>query len=244
MVKHGAIRLFVAINTAITLFFISNLATAFNPQPEPPADLWRIEGFINLTALEIATTGSDIPFGVDEGLVADDIIDFRIAIVATFKAPDSSGDGKPDDGVYSPVIEYFRVQIGNTRWDETMPSEELALQVQHGLVTGVRAVVTATRPTHPDLALKFPASPGTWEATDDRDGVDLGTISGSYSLLDAEVSDKPQISVTDGFIKLDAVQESVPAESDCTLQEHYGRMLFDASNALLYICSQSGWISK
>lgn len=230
--------------TAALLFCINGSVLAFNPQPEPPGDIWRIEGFINMTALEILPTGDAIPFGVDSTIVADSQIDFRVGVVATFTATDSTGAGTPDDGIYTLDMEYFRVQIGDTSWDETMPTRGLQLQIQGGIGTGASGILTDTMPAHPDLEFMFPASPGTWVATDDRDGNNVGSINGIYGLVDGEVSDKPQISVADGFIKLDATNGTAPGDSDCTLPDHYGRMVFDDSNDLLYICSQSGWVTK
>jgi hypothetical protein len=75
----------------------------------------------------------------------------------------------------------------------------LEFQIQSGLVTGVRVLLTDTMPSHPDLEFMFPASPGAWIATDERDGDNIGIISGSYALTDGEVTDKPQISVVDGL---------------------------------------------
>lgn len=238
------IRFFVAVTTAILLFSVNNSVVAFNPQLEPQSDTWLVEGFINMTALEISPTGAAMPFGVDRTIIGDNQIDFRVGIIARFTAADSTGDGKPDDGTYTPKIERFRVQIGNTGWDETMPNHNLNFQVQRGAVTGVSVMLTETMPSHPDLEFMFPASPGTWVAKDERDEDNVGTIFGSYALRDGEVINRPQISVLDGFIKLDATQGIVPDEADCTLQDHYGRMVFDEINELIYVCSQSGWITK
>ena len=238
------VRSCVVVVAAVLLFCISGSAVAFNPQPEPPGDIWRVEGFINMTALEILPTGAAMPFGVDSTIVGDSQIDFRVGVIATFTATDSTGAGTPDDGIYTPDTEYFRVQIGDTSWDETMPSQGLQFQIQGGIITGVSVVITDTMPAHPDLEFMFPASPGKWVATDDRNGDNVGSINGSYALMDGEVINKPQISVADGFIKLDATQGTSPGDSDCTLPDHYGRMVFDDSNELLYICSQSGWVTK
>ena len=243
MFRFREVQSFAAIVIVILLSGISSSALAFNPQPEPPANLWRVEGFINMTSLEISPTGDAMPFAVDSTIVGDNIIDFRSGIIAKFTAPDNTGGGIPDDGTYTAEIEYFQVQIGDTGWDETMPTQNLEFQIQGGLVTGVRAVITETMPAHPDLEFNFPASPGAWIATDERDGDNIGTISGSYALMDGEVTDKAQISVVDGFIKLDTIQGEIPADSDCTLADHFGRMVFDDINGVLYICSQSGWIT-
>jgi hypothetical protein len=244
MFKFRVVHFCVAVTTAVLIFSISSSTIAFNPQPEPPGNVWRVEGFINMTALEILPTGAAMPFGVDSAIIDDDHIDFRVGVIATFTAADSTGGGKPDDGIYTPDMEHFRVQIGNTSWDETMPNHDLEFLLQDGIVTGVSVVITDTMPSHPDFESNFPASPGTWVATDDRDRNYVGIISGSYALMDGEVINRPQISVADGFIKLDATQGNVPGDSDCTLQDHYGRMVFDDSNELLYICSQSGWVTK
>ncbi len=244
MFNFRIIRFFVAVTTAILLFSVNNSVVAFNPQLEPPGDVWLVEGFINMTALEISPTGAAMPFGVDRTIIGDNQIDFRVGIIARFTATDNTGDGKPDDGIYTPEMEHFRVQVGNTGWDETMPNHNLKFQVQRGMVTDVSVILTVTMPSHPDLEFMFSASPGAWVAKDERDEDNVGTISGSYALRDGEVINRPQISVLDGFIKLDATQGNVPDEADCTLLNHYGRMVFDEIDELIYVCSQSGWITK
>lgn len=244
MFGYHSVNKFIGTHAAVALMLFNASAVAFNPQPEPPGDLWRIEGFINLTTQEINPSGEAVPFGVDAAIAGDEIVDFQVGIIALFSAPDNTGDGKPDDGLYSPVLEYFRVQIGDTSWDETMPATELVFQLQRGSVIGLQGTLTDTMPAHPDLEFLLPTSPGLWIAIDERDGVDLGKIVGAYSLLDGEVTTRPQLTVVDGFVKLDAVPGTAPAAADCILQDHYGRMTFDASSGLLYICSQSGWISK
>ena len=103
----------------------------------------------------------------------------------------------------------------------------------------MRGIYTITMPSHPDLEFMFLASPGTWVEKDDRYRNNVGTISGKYVLRGRDV--KPQVSVENGFIKLDATQGNVPDDPDCTLQNHYGRMVFDEINEVLYICGQSGW---
>ena len=73
-------------------------AVGFNPQPEPPANQWGIEGFIDMTALKTAPTGSTVPFGLDSEIIGDGLVDFSAGIKASFIAPDDDGDLKPDDG--------------------------------------------------------------------------------------------------------------------------------------------------
>ncbi len=163
-------------------------AVGFNPQPEPPANTWKVEGYIDMRPLEIIpTTDSAQPFSVDDSIIGDIEVKFHAAIIATFTAADHDGDLKPDDGFYRPTMRFFDVFIGNTHWDETMPSGDLEFQVQGGLVSGVRGTYTDTMPSHPDLKFMFPDSPGAWIATDERDGNNLGTISGSYALRDSVV---------------------------------------------------------
>jgi len=53
--------------------------------------------------------------------------------------------------------------------------------------------------------------------------------------------EKPQISVSGGYIKLDATAGAQPSQYDCSLPEHYGRQSFDEINDILYICTTSGW---
>lgn len=55
---------------------------------------------------------------------------------------------------------------------------------------------------------------------------------------------KPEISVKDGFIKLDTTGGNAPLESDCDTTTHAGRMVYDDQNDVLYICGQAGWKVK
>ncbi len=179
---------FVIVAAAVVLVSMAATVFAFNPQPEPPADTWKVEGFVDMTALTSEPTGVGNPFHFDPSLIGDGLVDFRGGIVATFVAPTNAFTGKPQDGLYYPTMDYFRLRIGNTSWDETMiPAESIDFQLQGGLVTGVGGVITFTRPEHPDLALFLPSSPGAWMATDERGGVNLGTISGEYGLRDGIV---------------------------------------------------------
>lgn len=51
---------------------------------------------------------------------------------------------------------------------------------------------------------------------------------------------KPQISINGGYIKLDINIGVPPPDSDCTLSEHAGRMVYDPVGKILYICD-TGW---
>ncbi len=158
-----------------------------------------------MTALEIMpTSGKKTPFGVDDSIIWDDKIDFSAGVIATFVAPNHDGDLRPDNGLYTPTIRYFNVFIGNTHWDETLFNSEPEFQVQGGLVTGVRFTITQTKPGHPDLECKYPSSPGRWNALDERDEINLGTISGNYVLRDGivdEASDFPWHLLLPAFIE-------------------------------------------
>lgn len=54
----------------------------------------------------------------------------------------------------------------------------------------------------------------------------------------------PQIRVESGYIKLEVSSGSPPPISHCGNGTHRGRMVVDDVNNLLYICTQSGWITK
>ncbi len=191
--KNRATGLIVAV---AVLVCASRPVVAFNPQPEPPADTWNVQGFVDMTALTSVPTGAANPFNVDPTLIGDGLVDFHGGVIATFIAPTNAFTGKPEDGTYYPTMEYFRLQIGNTSWDETMiPAESVEFQLQGGLVTGVSAVITITLLEHPDLEFFLPRSPGTWLATDDRNGVNLGTIFGNYDLRDGVVPEPGSLSL-------------------------------------------------
>jgi hypothetical protein len=63
----------------------------------------------------------------------------------------------------------------------------MMFQVAGGIVTGCSGRLTDTMPEHPDLSFALPASPGTWEALDERGRVNLGRVTGNYSLRDGAV---------------------------------------------------------
>lgn len=179
---------------ALFLLCICGEAPAFNPQPGSPGQ-WRIEGFADLLATDMDMTDTVPPFGLAPVIVGDDMVDFSAAIIAMFDAPDNDGDTRPDDGIYAMDLRYFRVQIGDTSWDEMMPGTDTMLQVQGGIVIGIGMTLTITVDDHPDLMISLPTSPGTWEALDERDGTNLGTVSGTYSLRDGVVPEPATISV-------------------------------------------------
>ena len=53
------------------------------------------------------------------------------------------------------------------------------------------------------------------------------------------------LELTDGgYIKIATTSGNAPANSDCDDSSEYGRMKVDEVNSLLYICTQSGWVSK
>jgi hypothetical protein len=172
--------------TAILLWTVGS-TLAFNPQSEPPGDQWRIEGFIEMTALATVPTGDAIPFGLDPTIISDGQSDFYAGIIANFTAPDSDGDHKPDDGFYRASTQFFNVSIGDTHWDHTLFTQDFNFQLQGGLVTGVSNWLTDTMPSHPDLHFMFPSSPGEWMALDERNGINLGRVSGTYTLRNAVV---------------------------------------------------------
>ncbi len=170
------ITLAVVLQMALSLV-ICGQAAAFNPQR-----LWRIEGFVDLFVEDITQTGTEVPFGISPFIASDGVVDFSAGIIATFEAPDNDRDGKPDNGLYPVDMEYFRVQIGDTSWDETMPSTGMQFQIEGGLVTGIKGTYTPTMPAHPDLSFMLPASPGAWEAMDEGDSDNVGSLIGSNGI--------------------------------------------------------------
>ncbi len=188
--QHTQRHVATAFVSIVWLLVICGQASAFNPQPEPPAmpNTWSIEGFMDLLATAVDPTNNEPPFGIDPAIAEDNVVDFSVGIIAMFGARDDDGDGKPNNGLYAGDVSYFRVQIGDTSWDETMmPSTGMQFQVEGGLVTGVSVALTYTMPAHPDLSFMLPASPGAWEALDERDGVNVGAIMGTYALRDGIV---------------------------------------------------------
>lgn len=54
----------------------------------------------------------------------------------------------------------------------------------------------------------------------------------------------PEISVEGGYLKLDTLAGAAPDPNHCLSDSDRGRMLFDDANGVLYICAQSGWVTK
>jgi len=173
----------------LSLLVLCGQASAFTPQQGLPGE-WRVEGFADLWVETINAFNSVTPFGIDPSMASDGVVDFSAGMIAMFNAPDAEGDGQADDGLYNASFSYFRLRIGDTMWDETMPAA-IQFQVNGGLVTGASGPYTVTRPEHPDLSFALPASPGTWEALDERGDVNRGTIAGTYSLRDGVVIPEP-----------------------------------------------------
>jgi hypothetical protein len=135
------------------------------------------------------------PFRLDPVIVDDGQTDFSAGIVASFTGADRDYDGRPDDAVYTAELQYFRARIGDTDWDETMPHTEILVQVESGMVTGMAGNFTCTMPAHPDLEFWLPASPGSWEARDERDGHNAGSLAGTYSLRDGVIPEPASLSL-------------------------------------------------
>ncbi len=180
---HRGVYMIVCVSVALLLVRCGQ-AAGFNPQPEPPGK-WYVEGYIDLWAQAVDPTGTEVPFGIDRDIVGDAVVDFSAGVIARFDAP-STADGKLVDGLYDAEFEYFLVRIGDTTWDETMPGT-IQFQVSGGEVNDCWGVITTTMPGHPDLSFALAASPGTWNALDERDDVDLGVVTGTYSLRDGIV---------------------------------------------------------
>lgn len=60
--------------------------------------------------------------------------------------------------------------------------------------------------------------------------------------LPASSQVKSEIVVKDGYVRLDKTGGAVPPAGDCSDPTHGGRLIVDELNALLYLCTQSGWI--
>lgn len=73
---------------------------------------------------------------------------------------------------------------------------------------------------------------------------DDAVVSYASMVLQNEIPVKPEISVEDGFIKLDTTGGYLPMENDCIVSEHYGRMVLDEVNGNIYICAELGWLLK
>ena len=66
-------------------------------------------------------------------------------------------------------------------------------------------------------------------------------IGGHWDTHDAAPQSEVQIK---GYIQLATTSGNTPSNSDCDEDTEYGRMKVDEVNDLLYICTQSGWVSK
>lgn len=59
--------------------------------------------------------------------------------------------------------------------------------------------------------------------------------------LQIECEDPQDISIENGFIKLDTTNGEAPRNVYCSLPDHWGRMSYDRVSDRLYICSDTGW---
>ena len=53
-----------------------------------------------------------------------------------------------------------------------------------------------------------------------------------------------QMSIDNGFIKLDTTEGIGPFDVDCASSDQHGRLIVDDVNGLLYVCTEAGWLAK
>ncbi len=73
------------------------------------------------------------------------------------------------------------------------------------------------------------------------EGADIDAIG---AISSAEPIDVVEIIVDGGYFNLDITNGNEPETIHCMTAQNYGRMVVDEVNNILYICTQSGWISK
>jgi hypothetical protein len=64
------------------------------------------------------------------------------------------------------------------------------------------------------------------------------------NVLVTRLNAKPEISVSDGYIKLDVTSGFEPSAGDCLIESHHGRLVLDDVNEILYVCTGNGWTQK
>ncbi|WP_200333264.1 hypothetical protein [Thiocystis violacea] len=70
-------------------------------------------------------------------------------------------------------------------------------------------------------------------------GADIDAI-GAIATVSYEI-EKPEIKIQGGYFNADTTSGSFPPANDCAGQQHYGRMIVDEVNSILYICTLNGW---
>lgn len=175
----------------MAVVLVAGTAWGFNPQPEPPAYPgwdWMGMGFADLVATGWDRADTTDAFGIPESIVGGGgMADFVAGMVVLFDAPDNTGSGTPDDGTYAGEFAYFDLRIGDTNWSHTLGDNAVDVKVVGGIVVGLGCWITETLLAHPDFESFLPSSPATWIATDERNDVLTGHISGEYTLRDGIV---------------------------------------------------------
>lgn len=76
-------------------------------------------------------------------------------------------------------------------------------------------------------------------------GLDVGNLNDWSITISCEVPPPlPEISIEEGFIKLHTTNGIAPLDYYCSSPEGYGRMVFDETTDVLYICGSTGWVIK
>jgi len=75
-------------------------------------------------------------------------------------------------------------------------------------------------------------------------GLDVQCLFGPCAGPQPPAPNKPVISIKGGYIKLDTTGGGTPPSSDCMSSSDEGRMVYDSISNTIYICSQSGWLTK
>jgi len=132
-----------------------------------------VQGTLDLTVADVA--GS--PFGLDaSGLLgAHFSAGFEIELLA-------NGGGPVGDGDFDGILRAFDLTIGNTDWSETMPHGTPVVRFEMGMAVGLGITITITDEAHPDFIGNLPASPGTFQAIDEVNGIRNGAIFGTYDM--------------------------------------------------------------
>jgi len=129
-------------------------------------------------SVETADAGA---FGLQAGEAVLFVAEFEIEL----DDPPAPGESLPD-GDYTGTFRRFRLTIGNTFWDESMPHTAPTVRIVGDSGSEVFTVLTDTMPGHPDFhaSLSDPAAgvEASWLAFDEVDGIDRGSLTGTYSV--------------------------------------------------------------
>ena len=180
------------------------------------------------TALAGTTTTCE-PEPTDMSISYGDFIDCDIEISGesdTYRAYFNIGDGVRLEATNTEAVSFFM-----TVFDPT------GQEIFHQLVTttGFFYEIISTAGIYTLVVQGSSASTGTYS-------IQLTCVGGTcLPIIVPDMTTGSGVSVSGAYVTLDITNGSAPPVNNCQDDRHYGRMVVDDVNSILYVCDQTGW---